>query len=369
MDGVSIVPNVAYSATIPEYIYVVYQMTFAMITPAMISGAIACRLRFRTWIIFVILWSCIVYDLVAHWVWSAWVESYDDLGNPILAFGWLRAMGALDFAGGTVVHMTSGCGSLAAALIVGKRKTPDELNKPHNIPLTLIGATLLWFGWFGFNGGSAVNSHDGIAALAILNTNITAATCSLTWVMIDSMVNKRASTIGASCGAVVGLVVITPACGYIRPASAIALGVIGAMVCFPAAYLKKKFKFDDALDVFAYHGIGGCCGALLTGCFAELAINPGGGDGLFFQGYRQFGVQVLAVTVVGIASFVLTVGILLVLKYIPYLGLRPSEEKEMWGMDMTSHKEVSYLMEAGNLNSPLEKNGVNDLTAPTSQTV
>jgi len=367
MDGVSVDPNIAYSATIPEYVYVVYQMTFAMITPAMVSGAIAGRLRFRTWIVFTFIWSIVVYDLVAHWVWAAWVESYDDEGNPVFGFGWLRAMGTLDFAGGTVVHMTSGWASLAAAIVVGKRKTSEEMNRPHNIPLTIIGATLLWFGWFGFNGGSAINSHDGIAALAVLNTNITTAMATLTWCLLDSVFNKRVSAAGACTGAVVGLVVITPACGYIRPASSIALGIIGPLICFPAGKLKEKLGFDDSLDVWANHGIGGAVGALLTGCFAELTINPAGGDGLFFGGGRQFGVQVLAVVVTAVTSFFLTFLMFILIKYIPGLGLRVSEEKEMIGMDFASHKEVSYLMEVPNPNG--KQNEINDKSTPISQTV
>lgn len=341
LEHVSVAPNPVYSATIPEYIFVVYQMTFAMITPALISGAIAGRLRFRAWIIFTIVWATIVYDLIAHWVWAAWEED-DGQGGVIVVKGWLRNMGALDFAGGTVVHISSGFAALAAAIVVGKKKTEDEMHKPHNIPLTIIGASLLWFGWFGFNGGSALNATDGLAALAILNTNLAAATAFLTWMMLDSIFHKRVSVLGATIGAVVGLVAITPGCGYVHPASSLAFGFLGAIGSYFAVMLKEKLRYDDLLDVFACHGIGGVIGALLTGCFAQKSFNPYGDDGLFFGNPRLFGVQILAIVVAAATSFVLTCLILLIVKYIPGLGLRPSDAKELQGMDLVSHKEQSY---------------------------
>jgi len=341
LRGVKPVPNPAYGATIPETLYCVFQMTFAMITPALISGSVAARLKFRTWIVFTLIWSTVVYDLVAHWVWAAWFVT-DENGNQVLEFGWLRAMGALDFAGGTVVHITSGFSALAACIVVGKRKSDEEVNKPHNIPLMLIGTALLWFGWFGFNGGSAVNSHDGIASLAILNTNIAAASGFLTWVILDAILLKRVAVVGATTGAVVGLITITPACGYVFPASSIAIGVLGVLGCYFSLKLKEKFKYDDMLDVFGCHGIGGLIGAILTGCFAEKAMNADGENGLFFGNPHLFGVQILAASVTAITSLVLTFAILLILKYIPFLGLRPSESSEIQGMDLVSHKEYSY---------------------------
>lgn len=333
-------PNPLYAATIPEYIYVTYQMTFAVITPALISGAVAARLRFRAWIIFTIIWTTVVYDLIAHWVWAAWEET-DENGNVEVKFGWLRALGALDFAGGTVVHIASGFSALAASIIVGKRKSAEEMHKPHNVPLTIIGASLLWFGWFGFNGGSALGAN-GIAALSILNTNIAAAAAFLTWMLLDSIFVRTVSVVGATIGAVVGLVSITPACGFVHPASSIAFGVIGAICSYFAIKLKEKLRYDDLLDVFACHGMGGVVGAILTGCFAQASLNPAGADGLFFGNPRLLGVQILAVVVTALASVILTSLILVILKYTPFMGLRPSDDNEMLGMDLVSHKEYSY---------------------------
>lgn len=310
-----------------------------MITPALISGAVAGRLRFRTWMIFIVIWSTVVYDLIAHWVWGGWA-TIDKDGNTVIKMGWLRAMGALDFAGGTVVHISSGFAALAASIVVGKSKEKEI--SPHNVPLTIIGGTLLWFGWFGFNGGSALNATDGIASLASINTNVAAASALVTWVILDSIFAKRVSATGAVTGSVVGLVTITPASGYVLPVSAIAIGAIGSLVCYGAFRLKERLHYDDTLDVFGCHGVGGVVGAILTGCFAELSVNPNGGNGLFFGNPKQLGIQVLAVVVTAATAFILTALILLIFKAIPFLGLRPSEESELKGMDFVSHKEESY---------------------------
>lgn len=352
--GVSNLPNVATAPTITEYTFVIYEMTFAMITPALMSGAISGRLKFRSWIIFILLWSTVVYDLVAHWLWASWVSGYtmqDGVCTAVIENGWLKEMGALDFAGGAVVHITSGFSALTAAIYLGPRKTPHDANKPHNVPLMLIGTAMLWFGWFGFNGGSALEaSGDGIAGLAILNSNIAAATAYATWAVLDVLFKKRSSVLGANTGAIVGLATITPAAGYVSPASSLAFGFVPAIAGYFMVKLKEqKLHYDDVLDVFACHGLGGALGILMLGLFSEKSLNATGADGGFWGNGYFFGIQLLVIAVVGGTSIILTLLILIILKYLPGFGLRPDEEKELKGMDFAAHREVPYRWEEENI--------------------
>ena len=268
LRGVGMAPNPDYAATIPHQAYMIYQCMFAVITPALITGAVAERMKFKTYLVFMLLWSTLVYDVVAHWVWGTG--------------GWLRNMGALDFAGGTVVHVSSGVSALVAALMIGRRRGyPDTPMPPHNLPYTLLGTGLLWFGWFGFNAGSAVTAGTASTG-AFIATHVAAASAALGWVVMDWLVRGRPTALGAASGAVAGLVAITPASGYVGPLSAIVIGAAAGCVCFLAVILRAKTTVDDSLDVFGVHGTGGTLGALMTGLFAQKAINAAGADGLFF---------------------------------------------------------------------------------------
>ncbi|OGC38275.1 ammonia channel protein, partial [candidate division WOR-1 bacterium RIFOXYD2_FULL_36_8] len=276
LNGVGQEANAGYAATIPHLAFMVFQLAFAVITPALITGAFVERINFGSFLLYILLWSTFVYAPVAHWVWG--------IG------GWLRNIGALDFAGGTVVHITAGISALSMAMVIGKRKgygkTPME---PSNIPLTVLGAFLLWFGWFGFNGGSAL-AANGLAVSAFVVTNTAAASAALAW-MVVSWIHKRPSVLGLATGAVVGLVAITPASGYVSPLSAIIIGAVAAIISYYAILIRTKSGLDDSLDVFACHGMGGIVGALATGLFAEKAINSAGANGLFFGNPGQFGIQ------------------------------------------------------------------------------
>src|SRR6185295_5919220 len=255
LRGVGMTPDPDYAATIPHQAYMIYQCMFAVITPALITGAVAERMKFKTYLVFMLLWSTLVYDVVAHWVWGAG--------------GWLRNMGALDFAGGTVVHISSGVSALVAALMIGRRRGyPDTPMPPHNLPYTLLGAGLLWFGWFGFNAGSAVTAGAASTG-AFIATHVAAASAALGWVTMDWLVRGRPTALGAASGAVAGLVAITPASGYVGPLSAIVIGGAAGCVCFLAVVLRAKSTVDDSLDVFGVHGTGGTLGALMTGLFAQ----------------------------------------------------------------------------------------------------
>jgi len=303
-------------------------------------------MKYRTWIVFILVWSTICYNLLAHWLWASWVTGFtiqNGVCSPVIESGWLKAMGALDFAGGAVVHISSGVSALVACIYMGPRTTPAELNKPHNVPLMLIGAGLLWFGWFGFNGGSALEaSGDGVAALAILNSNIAAGIAFVTWSVLDVIFNKRSSVLGGTTGAIVGLATITPGAGFVGPASSLAFGFTGAVVSYFTIKLREKLKYDDVLDVFACHGMGGCVGILLTGLFAQQSLNSTGANGAFFGNGYQFGIQLLVVVATAVTCAILTLGILIILKYLPGFGLRPDEEKELKGMDFAAHREFSY---------------------------
>ena len=326
LNGVGLEPNADYAGTIPHQAFMAFQMMFAIITPALITGAFAERMKFKTFLVFIILWATFVYDPLAHWVWGTG--------------GWLRGLGALDFAGGTVVHISSGVAALAAALVFGKRlgfgKEPME---PHNVPYIVLGAGLLWFGWFGFNAGSALTA-GGLATSAFVVTNTAAAMAALTWMTMTWLFGGKPSVIGAATGAVVGLVAITPASGFVTPMASIIIGLGAGVFCFLACRLRARLKLDDSLDVWGCHGVGGTWGALATGLFATKLINPGGADGLFFGNPQQFLIQILAVVVTWVFSFVMTWIILKVLDAL--MGLRVSEKEEARGLDTAQHGEPAY---------------------------
>ncbi len=326
LRGVGLNPYPDYSATIPHQAFMIFQMMFAVITPALITGAIAERFKFKTYLLFLILWTTFVYDPLAHWVWGVG--------------GWIRNLGALDFAGGLVVHVSSGMAALVAALLIGKRKGyGDEPMPPHNLTLTLLGAALLWFGWFGFNGGSAVASGS-LATSAFVVTHISTAAAALSWMIAEWAYRGNPTALGAASGAVAGLVAITPASGFVGPVSAIIIGLAAGALCYYAINLKSKLGYDDSLDVVGVHGVGGTWGALATGLFASKAINSAGTDGLFFGNPSLIGIQALSVVSTWVYSFVVTLIILKILDWT--VGLRVTEEHEITGLDLSQHGETGY---------------------------
>ena len=324
LHGVGAEPNPAYAATIPQQAHAVYQAMFAVITPALISGAIVERMRFRAYLAFLILWSTLVYAPLAHWVWGAG--------------GWLQKMGALDFAGGTVVHVSAGVSALVAAWFLGPRRDYRRVPiSPHNVPLVLIGAGLLWFGWFGFNAGSAL-AANGLAALAFVNTNAAAAV--LTWAILDSVRTGKITAVGAATGAVVGLVGITPAAGYVTAPASLAIGVICVLISYFAMQRRSRSRLDDSLDVFSCHGLAGIAGALLTGVFATKLANPGAANGLLAGNPGQMLVQLYAVLA---AVFLAAVGTVVILALVrATLGTRARIADEMIGLDLSEHGEEAY---------------------------
>ena len=309
------------SGTIPTYVFVMFQGMFAIITPALISGAVAERMKFSTYCVFILLWGILVYDPLCHWVWGEG--------------GWLLNMGALDFAGGTVVHLSSGISALMVALFLGKRKGyPQERMQPHNLPMTLLGAGLLWFGWFGFNAGSALSS-GGSAALAFTTTQAAAAAGALSWMLVEWIKAGKPSALGAASGVVAGLVVITPAAGFVTPAAALLMGLLAGVVCYSGVMLKHKLGYDDSLDAFGVHGVGGAFGALATGVFATV-----GATGLLAGNPHQLWVQFVGVAAAGAYAVVVTIILLLVLK--ATMGLRVEREEEVMGLDQSAHSETGY---------------------------
>jgi Amt family ammonium transporter len=304
-----------------------YQMMFAVITPALITGAFAERMKFSAYVIFTLLWATLVYDPICHWVWGAG--------------GWLKNMGALDFAGGTVVHVSSGVSALVCALMLGKRRGYGrEPMPPHNLPLTILGAALLWFGWFGFNAGSALGANE-LAVWAFIATNTSAAAAGLTWMFIEWVLVGKPTILGGATGAVAGLVAITPAAGFVSPVSAVFIGIAVSMVCYTAvAIVKLKLAYDDSLDAFGVHGVGGTVGALLTGLFAQKLINAAGDNGLFFGNPSLLVKQAIGVGATMIYSVALTIAILKILDLT--IGLRVKEEEEVAGLDITQHEESAY---------------------------
>ena len=328
LRGVGGLPNPDYAATIPHIAFMIYQAMFAVITPALITGAFAERMKFSAFFVFTILWSTIVYDPVAHWIWGAG--------------GWLKNMGVLDFAGGLVVHITSGISALAAALIIGKRKGyMHEAFTPHNLPMTVLGAGLLWFGWFGFNAGSALSSGT-LSAMTFVVTHISAVSATLIWVIIEWLHRGKPTMFGAATGSIAGLATITPASGFVGPMSALCIGLAAGAICYIALNMKNRFGYDDSLDAFGVHGIGGILGTLATGLLAQKILNPGGADGLFFGSGNMLISQIIAVSVTAIYSFVITVIILKVIDWT--IGLRVDEDAEFEGLDISQHGESGYTL-------------------------
>lgn len=326
LAGVGLEPG-PYSDTIPHLLFCAFQLMFAVITPALITGAFAERIKFSAFLLFTILWSTLVYFPVCHWVWGG---------------GWLSEHGVLDFAGGTVIHINSGAAALVAALMVGKRKGwGKEAMHPHNLGMTLLGAGILWFGWFGFNAGSALTA-DGIAANAFFVTQVAAGCAAVSWIIAEWVVQGKPTTLGAASGAVAGLVAITPACGFVGPVPAIIIGLVAGALCYMAVLAKVKIGYDDSLDVVGVHGVGGLWGALATGLFASTAINPGGADGLFFGNPKLFVIQAMDAMITIGYSMVVTFIILKVIDLI--VGLRVDKEEEEQGLDLTQHSEIGYTM-------------------------
>ncbi len=323
--GVEGTPNADYAATIPHLAFAAYQMMFAVITPALITGAFVERVRFKAFLIFTLLWATLVYDPVAHWVWGVG--------------GFLRSLGALDFAGGTVVHITAGFSALAFARVIGARhgfgRAPME---PHNIPYSILGAGLLWVGWFGFNGGSAL-AANGLAVNAVVTTNTAAAAAGVVWMLLTWRDNKP-SILGIVTGAVVGLVAITPAAGFVTPLAAIVIGGVASVISYYAIKFRQSHNLDESLDVWACHGMGGTWGALATGLFATKAVNDAGANGLFYGNPAQFVIQAVAVAVVIVFAVAMTFVIAKLLD--KFVGLRVSENEEEVGLDISEHGERAY---------------------------
>lgn len=327
LNGVGLEPYSDYAGTIPHQLFMIYQAMFAIITPALIIGAFAERMKFSAFIMFTILWATFVYDPLAHWVWG--------IG------GWLRNLGALDFAGGTVVHINAGIAALVTAIVIGRRKNLDSnIPSPHSLPFVVLGTGLLWFGWFGFNAGSAL-AANGLAVNAFVVTNTAAAAAGLSWAIIEWMRNGKATMFGTASGAVAGLVAITPAAGFVGVIPAIIIGIAVSVFCFVAvSIIKPMLGYDDSLDAFGVHCVGGIWGALATGLFASKAVNPAGADGLFLGNPKQFLIQLAAVLVTIGYTFIVTFVIYKLVDL--FIGVRVSEKEELMGLDLTQHRESAY---------------------------
>jgi Amt family ammonium transporter len=343
LNGVGLEPNEAYAATIPHQAFMVFQMMFAIITPALITGAFAERMSFKACLFFTLIWATVVYDPIAHWVWSC-SGVLDASGVCTGQTGFLRSIGALDFAGGTVVHISSGVSALVAAVVLGKRLGfGQEALEPHDATMVVLGASLLWFGWFGFNAGSAL-AASGLAVNAFVVTQIAAAMAAITWMTMSWIQKGHPSVLGAAAGAVAGLVAITPASGYVTPASAVLIGLGAGVFCYLAVlWIKDHLGVDDALDVWGVHGVGGTWGALATGLFATVAVNTGGANGLFYGNPQQFIVQIIAVAVSMVWAGGMTFIILKLLD--ATIGLRVRPEEELAGLDASVHGEAAYAVE------------------------
>jgi Amt family ammonium transporter len=326
LKGVGMAPSPDYGSTIPHAVFMIFQCMFAIITPALITGAFAERMKFSAFLLFSILWATLVYNPLAHWVWGVG--------------GWIGKLGALDFAGGTVVHISSGISALAAALIIGKRRGYGSVPFiPHNLPMTITGAALLWFGWFGFNAGSAL-AANGLAGNAFVVTHVASATAALSWIIMEWIYRGKPTTLGAASGAVAGLVAITPGSGFVGPVPALIIGAMAGIICYGGIMLKSKLGYDDSLDVVGIHGLGGTWGALATGLFASTLINPNGANGLFFGNPGQLWIQFISVAATWIFAFVMTSIILKVVDWI--IGLRVTDEDEEKGLDISQHEETGY---------------------------
>ncbi len=326
LKGVTNAPSPDYATTIPQTVFMIYQCMFAVITPALITGAFAERVRFVPFLVFSLLWAILVYNPVCHWIWGSG--------------GWLGKMGVLDFAGGLVVHLTCGAAALAGVLVLGPRRGYGRASfMPHNLPMTMLGTALLWFGWFGFNGGSAL-AADEVAATAFVATHLAGMAGMAMWVIMEWITQKQATTLGAASGAISGLATITPAAGFVGPNSAILIGLIAGVVCFLAVNWKTRLKLDDSLDVVGIHGVGGLVGTLCLGVFASTKANPGGVDGLLAGNPAQLWIQVKGIFIVGIYTFIVSWVLLKVIH--STLGLRLRDEAEVQGMDSTEHSETAY---------------------------
>ncbi len=326
LAGVGAAPNPDYAPNIPHLAFMVYQCMFAVITPALITGAFAERVRFAPFLVFSLAWTVLVYNPVCHWVW----------GNG----GWLKAMGVLDFAGGLVVHLTCGAAALAAVLVIGPRKDHGRRQFfPHNLPMTLLGTGLLWFGWFGFNAGSAL-AADGVAASAFVATHMAGMAGMAMWSAMEWIYQGRPTTLGAASGAVAGLATITPASGFVDPNAAVVIGLSAGFCCYWAVVLKSRLRFDDSLDVVGIHGLGGLLGTLMAGIFASKAVNPAGADGLVMGNAAQLGIQALGVAAVGAYALLASFAILKAVDAL--MGLRMGSDDEIRGLDVAEHNEAAY---------------------------
>ncbi len=326
LANVDLMPSPEYSPTIPHQAFMMYQAMFAIITPALISGAIVERMRFKTYVVFIFLWSTLAYDVVAHWVWGVG--------------GWLRGLGALDFAGGTVVHINAGVAALVAALMLGPRRGfPQRAMPPHNVTLAILGAGMLWFGWLGFNAGSAISSGT-LAVSAFVCTNVAAGSGLLGWVMLELFLKGKPTAVGAITGAVAGLVAITPACGFVTPLGASLIGFGVAAVCYWAVNQRIRWKLDDSLDAFSVHGVGGMFGALMTGVLATRSVNGAGSDGLLYGNPSLLWIQFVGVAATAAFSAMVTFVVLKLLD--TTLGLRSSDEHQHEGLDLVEHGEKGY---------------------------
>lgn len=325
LSGVGSEPHPVYGPTIPHQAFMLFQLMFAAIAPALITGAFAERKRFTSVVLFAALWSVVVYVPLVHWIWGG---------------GWLAKLGALDFAGGAVIHISSGASALICAIVLGKRRGyGTDYMAPHNLPMTLLGAGFLWFGWFGFNGGSALGAN-GVAVSAILATHASAAMGAIAWCAVEWAHRGKPTVLGVASGAVAGLATVTPAAGYIGPMSAIAIGLVAGMACYAAIVWKGRFGYDDSLDVVGIHGVGGVIGILATGLFASKVVNAAGADGLFFGNPGLIGVQLLVVVVTTLFSII---GTFVILKLVDSMtGLRVSSEEEATGLDLSQHNERAY---------------------------
>lgn len=326
LHGVGFAPNSDYASTIPQQLFMLFQLMFAIITPALISGAVVERINFLAFSIFIFLWSTLVYDPIAHWMWG--------IG------GWMHNLGALDFAGGNVVHISSGISALVAAIMLGKRRKLGTVT-PHNIPMTFLGAGLLWFGWFGFNAGSALGIN-AITLTAFITTNTSAAAAAISWSICELVHRKKVTCLGIASGAISGLVAITPGSGFVTPLASLVIGLVGGIVCFcGVTFIKRKFKYDDALDAFGCHGIGGIWGGISTGIFASTAVNPAAGmNGLFYGNFTLLGVQLIAIISTIIYSAIITFVILKLIN--KFVKIRVSDNEEQVGLDISLHGEEAY---------------------------
>jgi ammonium transporter, Amt family len=328
LNNVGLTPNNDYFNTVPHLLFMGFQMMFGVITPALIIGAFAERIKFKGFLVFSVIWATLIYDPLAHWIWAKG--------------GWLCQMGALDFAGGTVIHLSAGVAALVFILLMGKRSGNNAHRSPHNLPFAVLGTGFLWFGWFGFNAGSA-GAANSVAVAAFINTNTAAAAGGLLWMILDWKMNQVPTMLGLATGIVAGLAAVTPGAGYITPLSAMVIGCVSSIICFFfVSRIKKYFDYDDALDVFGVHGIAGILGTLAVGLFATKTVNPAGADGLFYGNVHQLAIQSLMVAV---AIVFVSIGTVIIYKFVDIIiGMRVEKEDEYIGLDLTQHHEAGYTL-------------------------